>query len=266
MNALYFPEFGAAIRWYDSGKGAPVLFLPGLSMPVAPGFLAIAADPALAGRRCILLDYLGSGQSDHPSDFDYALSSHAGVIARVLEHLNLGPVDVVGHSMGGTVAIALASARPDLVARLIVAEANVDPGGGLMSLRVAQDGEDAFLTSGYRALLDDMRDKARSGAGGADRLAAGWQLADPKGLFANAKALVDLPENTFDRFVTLPMPKAFVFGALSLGSGDTPDTPNPERFADAGVATFVVPDAGHAMMLDNHAGFIDVLSKALDLA
>jgi pimeloyl-ACP methyl ester carboxylesterase len=264
VTHLYIPEYDATVRWLDIGSGAPVLLLPGLSMPVAPGFAAIAADPALAGRRCIMLDYLGSGQSDHPTGFDYALASHAEVIVRVLTHLGLGPVDMVGHSMGGTVGIQLALDHPDLVRRLVVAEGNVDPGGGMMSQRVSRDGEAAFLTAGYDHLLWSLRSKARDGAGGADRLVAGWQQADPVGLYANAKALVDLPDDYLDRFAAGPAEKHFVFGANSLGPEPTPDTPRPERLEALGITPHVIPDAGHAMMLDNHAGFVAVLAKVLE--
>ena len=245
------------------GEGAPVLFLPGLSMPVASGFAAVAADPVLAGRRCILLDYLGSGQSDHPTGFDYALASHAGVIAQVLEHLGFERLDVVGHSMGGTVGIQLALDHPDLVRRLVVAEGNVDPGGGVMSLRVSQDGEAAFLNGGYERLMESLRGKARDGAGGPDRLVAGWQQADPRGLYANAKALVDLPDDYLSRFAACPAEKHFVYGAKSLGPAPTPDTPAAERLEKLGISTHVIADAGHAMMLDNHAGFVAVLEKVL---
>ena len=263
MTHLFLPEYHATVRWYDIGSGAPVLFVPELSMPVAPGFAAVAADPALAGHRCILLDYLGSGQSDHPTGFDYALASHAGVIARVMKHLGLGPVDVVGHSMGGTIGIQLALDHPDLVRRLMVAEGNVDPGGGRMSQRISKDGEAAFLNGGCDHMLERLRSKARDGAGGADRLVAGWQQADPRGLYANAKALVDLPEDYFERFASCRTEKHFIFGANSLGPEPTPDTPSLERLEAGGITPHVIPHAGHVMMLDNHAGFVAVLKQVL---
>lgn len=263
MSFLYLPEFDASVRWYDSGQGAPIVFLPGLSMPVGQGFLAVAADPALAHRRCILIDYLGSGLSDHPTGFDYAMSSHAAVILRVLDHLDIQSVDIVGHSMGGTVGIQLALDHPSRVTSLVVGEGNVEPGGGMMSLRVSQDGEAAFLDGGYAALMSDLRAEARAGGGGPDRLVAGWQHADPKGLYANARALVDLPQDYFVQFAALPVPKTFVFGANNLGT-PTPDTPDPDRLKQHGITPAVVENAGHAMMLDNHAGFIDVLTSALN--
>jgi len=263
MSFLYLKDIDATIRWVDLGHGDPILFLPGLSLPVGSGFTAVAADPSLQGRRSILLDYLGSGQSDHPKTFDYALNSHVKTIIDVLDHLNISSIDVVGHSMGGTVGIYLAMAHPERVSRLVVGEGNVEPGGGVMSLRVSQNGEAAFLNGGCATLLEDLRAKSKMGAAGADRLVAGWQKADPRGLFANAKALVDLPDETFDQFAALPMPKTFVFGGENLNGETTPDLPNPERLERHGIRPLVVPDAGHAMMLDNHAGFMTVLKTAL---
>jgi pimeloyl-ACP methyl ester carboxylesterase len=50
------------------------------------------------------------------------VARHAADIAAVIEHLGLGPADVMGHSYGGVVALSLAKSHPDLVRRLILAE------------------------------------------------------------------------------------------------------------------------------------------------
>ncbi|MFP7672612.1 alpha/beta fold hydrolase [Marivita sp. S0852] len=266
MSFLRLDAYDATIRWLDLGAGDPILFLPGLSMPVCATFAAVAADPALHGRRCILLDYLGSGQSDTPCDFEYSLGCHVDTVIAVLDHLGISGIDVVGHSMGGTVGICLALSHPHRVRRLIVGEANVDPGGGLMSLRITEAGEDVFLASGHRALLADLRGKARLGSAGADRLAAAWQTADPRGLYRNARALVDLPKDFFDRFAALEMPKAFFLGEKSLRWGTTPDTPAPERLRSNGITPLIIPKAGHSMMLDNPSEFMGMLRSALTTA
>lgn len=262
MGFLRIEQIDATLRWLDMGSGRPLVVLAGISMPVLPGFAAVAADPALSGRRRILLDCAGAGQSDHPGRFDYSLDSHAAVVAAVLDHLGCGPADFLGHSMGGSIAIRLAAIRPDLVSRLVVAESNLFPGGGVMSSRIAGLGRAAFLRSEYADLLEELRDKARSGVGWADRLWSGWRIADPNGLFANAEGLVNLSDDFYDTFRSLPVPKTFVYGERNFGAG-APDTPDPERLKADGIAVSVIPGAGHAMMLDNHAAFVQALSTAL---
>lgn len=72
--------------------------------------------------RCLLLDMPDHGRSPWTEQFDYA-----GAAALVAEHLRggvaaQGPVHVVGHSMGGKIAMELALVDPDLVDRLVVVD------------------------------------------------------------------------------------------------------------------------------------------------
>jgi pimeloyl-ACP methyl ester carboxylesterase len=55
----------------------------------------------------------------------FGLASHAADCARVLEEAGSGPAVVVGESMGGYVAVLLAAARPDLVARLVLVDGGI---------------------------------------------------------------------------------------------------------------------------------------------
>ncbi|WP_394196122.1 alpha/beta fold hydrolase [Litoreibacter albidus] len=54
-------------------------------------------------------------------DDDHSYPALAGDLAQVIEEIG-GPVDVLGHSMGGKTAMVLAATRPDLVHKLIVAD------------------------------------------------------------------------------------------------------------------------------------------------
>lgn len=69
--------------------------------------------------RMIALDLPGHGESD-PAPGAASIEEYAAVAAEVLGALASGPVIVVGHSLGGSVAIALAARRPDLVRGLVL--------------------------------------------------------------------------------------------------------------------------------------------------
>lgn len=78
-----------------------------------------AVVPALArSRRVYALDLRGHGRSDWPGD--YSLELMQADVLRFLEALGLGPVDLIGHSMGGIVAYLLAEDHPQRVSRLIL--------------------------------------------------------------------------------------------------------------------------------------------------
>ena len=91
--------------------------------------------PALerAGHRVIAIDLLGFGGSEKPSS-GYSIEDQADLVAQALSRMRVRDATVVGHSLGGTVAGALAVQAPDLVERLVIidqAPNNDDYGDGL---------------------------------------------------------------------------------------------------------------------------------------
>lgn len=77
--------------------------------------------PMLAEYRYVLaVDLPGFGYSDRPASHNYALSSQARVVRELLERLDVTTATVVGHSMGGPIAMRLAIDAPGLVDRLIL--------------------------------------------------------------------------------------------------------------------------------------------------
>jgi len=268
MQSLYLPDHDAFIRWHQIGTGRPLICLPGLSMPAMGSFLGLATAAVFADRCFVLIDYLGSGVSDPAANFDATPQTHARSIAAVLDHLGLADCDLFGHSMGGTVGIALAMARPDLVGRLIVGEGNILDGGGAISLKIAGPGCDAFLTGGYAALVEGFRDKAIRGDARAAFFHAAWSAADAATLFGNAAGLVTLPAGFAERFFALTCPRVFLYGAFShpdATGGPSPDTPDPDLLRAHGVACLTIPDVGHGMMRDNLPAFIPVFQQALSV-
>ncbi|HEY5052263.1 MAG TPA: alpha/beta hydrolase, partial [Solirubrobacterales bacterium] len=78
--------------------------------------------PLLARRhRVIAVDLLGHGGSEKPSS-GYTVPNQAKVIAEALEKLEVSDAEVVGHSLGGGVAVALAQQSPRLVKRLVIVD------------------------------------------------------------------------------------------------------------------------------------------------
>ncbi|KOG89036.1 alpha/beta hydrolase, partial [Streptomyces varsoviensis] len=74
---------------------------------------------ALAPRhRLIALDQRGHGLSEGGGPF--STDEYAADAAALIEELGIAPLPVVGHSMGGLVAYALAAARPELVRALVI--------------------------------------------------------------------------------------------------------------------------------------------------
>jgi pimeloyl-ACP methyl ester carboxylesterase len=76
--------------------------------------------PALArDHHVIRFDLLGHGGSEKPSK-GYGMESQARLVAGALDRLGVRRAAVVGHSMGGSVATALAEQRPGLVESIVI--------------------------------------------------------------------------------------------------------------------------------------------------
>ena len=122
--------------------GARVVFLHGL-FGQGRNFTQIA-KALVPEHRSLLVDLPDHGRSAWTERFDYAT-----VADLVAAHLRAGfaadgPVDVVGHSMGGKVAMLLALRHPELVDRLVVADIAPAAGGST--------GEFAYLLDSLAAL------------------------------------------------------------------------------------------------------------------
>ena len=100
------------------GEATPLVLLHGL-FGQAQNFASVQKALA-AQRRVIALDLRNHGQSPHDAAMDYTVM--AADVAETLAALALPPVALLGHSMGGKVAMLLALTRPALLARLIVAD------------------------------------------------------------------------------------------------------------------------------------------------
>ncbi len=267
LNALSLDGRGSTIRWHEiDGAGPPLICLPGISFAAVPSFLSVITAPALAGRRAIMLDYLGSGASDPAADGRYDLAAHVEAIHAVIAALDVGPVPVIGHSMGGTLGIALARDFPDAVSVLYVGEGNVTGGGGGHSRRIAGQSLGQFITSGFDAFVDDIEADARAGSQAQAAIAHSWRRAEAVGLHGNARMLVGLDDSFFDDFLSLPHSRVFIYGAQSHPSvtGKTmPDAPDPGRLSDAGVAVETLKSAGHLLGMENPTGFAEIVAKHL---
>ena len=206
------------------------------------------AQPELRGRRAIIVDLLGHGDSDRPADFSYTLRAHAAVVAAVLDEVAVSGATLIGHSMGGSIAILLAAARPDLAGRVVVAEPNLRAGGGLYSSGIAAYTEVDFVDHGFARLVERLE----------PGFAARVRMADPVALHRSAVGLVtEVTPSVGELFAGLPQPRALLLGARSHPYAEAGE------IRAAGIPVIEVPDAGHDMMYDNPVGFASALRRAM---
>jgi pimeloyl-ACP methyl ester carboxylesterase len=118
---------GLKMYYEMHGSGRPLLLLHGGLHTIGLTFGPVL--PALATtRRVIAVEMQGHGRTAD-IDREPALEHLAGDIAALLDHLGLDRADVFGFSLGGLVALQLATARPERVDRLVLAATHYRPDG-----------------------------------------------------------------------------------------------------------------------------------------
>ncbi len=253
MKAFFWKPAAAWIRYHDlPGSEPTVVLVHGLGASAAQAFVDVCRLPPLRDRRCIDLDLLGFGHSDRPSDFSYSIEDHAASIVALLDELRLRGVTLIGHSMGGAIAIVIARTRPDLVARLVLAEANLDPVPGSVSGPVAAQSESEFVRRGHADLVRTFVAQDLVTYAGA------FQAADPAAIHRSAVSLIAPRCPTYrEMLLDLPMPRIFLVGGRHIAVPDVVWLP------EHGVPVRVIAGAGHDMMTDRPDAFAAEVGAAL---
>jgi pimeloyl-ACP methyl ester carboxylesterase len=222
-------------------------------------------------RRVVTVDVPGFGDSE-PVDEQFELGAVAERIARGLAgHGIRAPYDLVGHSLGGGVALTLACARPRLVRRLIlVAPAGLQPMPQPLSGLLAF-GADALLAVRREAaplaelrwgrrllLLGAAADGARVPAATARRLVAASASAR-----RTAPALQTITASNLRPLLEqLPAPIGVIWGQADRTLPVKRLSAITEVRPDARVVE--LRDAGHLPMVERPDAFTAALEGLLD--
>jgi pimeloyl-ACP methyl ester carboxylesterase len=109
---------GVSIHYVDRGQGPPLVLIHGLGGSICNFRYNI---PVLSQHlRVVALDLKGFGYSERPATGDYSLTAQARLVGELMDRLGIPRAAVLGHSMGGAIALRLAATWPEKVDRLIL--------------------------------------------------------------------------------------------------------------------------------------------------
>ena len=108
---------GHAFSYTDSGTGPVLLFIHGLLGSQKQW--AHLVDELDEDHRLIVPDLFGHGESAKPVG-DYSLGAHAATLRDLLDRLGIEQVTLVGHSLGGGIAMVFSYLFPERVERLVL--------------------------------------------------------------------------------------------------------------------------------------------------
>lgn len=106
------------MAYRDEGSGDPVIFLHGI--PTNSYLFRGQFDAVAAERRAIAPDMVGYGTSEMRDGFDRSIRAQEMAIRSLVDQLELGTVDFVGHDLGGGVGLRYAARTPDAIDQLVL--------------------------------------------------------------------------------------------------------------------------------------------------
>lgn len=263
-----------ALEW--SADGTPLLFLHGFSNDAHVWDLIA---PVIAPHyRVLALDQRGHGDSDRDPEGRYDHETMARDVNAALESLGIARVVIVGHSMGGRVAMRFAGLFPEKLAGLVVVDSAPDldaRGTTRISLDVQQQDWSFASVAEYERVL--QRQYAETKPELLAKLAVHWTRRradgryelklDPgfmkarQGITAEAAKAWSEQEakHLWAALAALPCPALVVRGAASdVMSAEVADKMVDDVIPKAVLET--IARAGHSVMLDNPEAFEKTLT------
>lgn len=250
------------LNFADTGLGLPLVFLHGF--PFSSGVWRNQVAAFRSSHRVITPDLRGFGDSEtHPGPVtmeEYAADLHTLLV----QQLSTGPVVLIGHSMGGYVALAFARQFPELLRGLV-----------LVSTRAGTDDEDAAAkrramaekvkAEGVGVVIEAMAPKMlAAGNQDAERIEQVRSLmasSKPEGVIGALLGMAERPDATA-MLARISVPTLVVTGA-----DDAVIPPSESEIlvnAIPGARLIVIPRAGHLVAFEKPEEFNLALKEWLD--
>ena len=254
---------GISLHAKFAGSGPPLLLLHGFTGSAAT-WCALAERLAPL-RRTIAVDLIGHGESDALADSARYTAEHcvADLLA-LLDSLGVDRFELLGYSLGGRIALQLAAAAPERVARLVLESSTAgiaDPAERLARAAADDALADAIERDGLAAFVDRWErlplwaSQAALPVEARERLRAQRLRNRPLGLANSLRGMgAGRPAPLWDRLPELGMPALLLAGAL-----DEKYCALARQMAAAmpRAQLAIIPGAGHAIHLERFDVFTD---------
>ena len=249
------------VGYREVGKGSPIVLITGYLASMdnwAPSFV----DALAAHHRVVVFDNAGVGETA-PLPGTLTISGMADQTSALISTLRLHRPAVLGWSMGGMIAQALAVRHPDQVGRLVLAATQAGNG---RSLPVPAAAAAALNSSNPLVVLSVLFPADQSAA--AQAYAAG--IVQYPGLYSAPPAVRAQQEVALDQWFAGDDPAGREVGRIRVpiliadGAEDALDpSPNAQILAHAvhGAPVLLFPDAGHAFLFQDSAQFVPILDR-----
>lgn len=251
-----------SLAYRDAGSGEPLLFLHGI--PTWSFLWRQIAPPLESTFRTIVPDFVGYGNSDRRDSFDRSIRAQEQALAGLLEQLGIDECHLVGHDIGGGVALRYA-AHTDWVDTLVLSNATAYgswPVEYITSLglpRTLDMDPDAFREQLDRAFVDGLH-RDEPAAEWLAGMPEPWLRDDGQRAFARAAVATNTNHTTEVDYGAIDADLLCLWGA---GDAEQPVEDGHRLVDDIGGEVVALEDAGHWVTEDRPDAYRERLEAFL---
>lgn len=224
--------------------------------------------------RTLIIDQRGHGETTNPGTADEY--SYEGLIADLdafLDAMDLGPVDLLGHSLGGMMAMRYTLAHPERVASLIL----MDTGPNPMPAQIGRAEREKMVAGGMADLFRlrretaDTMERAPSVVALEKRMGseAYWQRSEEKLMALDTVGFVELGEllneapSVMAELSAIGCPTTVI-----VGEEDTPFVKVSDQMVEAipGAKLALISNAAHSPQNENPEPWIEAVTRHIHRA
>jgi pimeloyl-ACP methyl ester carboxylesterase len=241
------------------GDGFPLLLVHGFTGSSLDWTDVV--EPLARGRRVVTLDHRGHGESPNTGDpVSYTFDQLVADMSRLVDRLGLERFDLLGHSMGGIVAMRYALLHPERVRSLVLMDTAAGAQAGAADMMRA--GFELVRTQGMLALYEVIQPFLGTGERAdvlRQRPRTKLEQMDPVAFTELGEELLTCP-SILEQLTTIAMPTTVIVGEKDTGLRDAADALGATI---PGAVLAVIAEAAHSPQDENRDAWLAAVEQHL---
>ncbi|MBN2365319.1 MAG: alpha/beta hydrolase [Calditrichaeota bacterium] len=237
------------------GHSKTLLYLHGLGCS-KDDFLSSAETGLLRSHTLVAFDFPGHGNSSYSTKLD--MDDLVEITNLFIEKLNLHDIVLIGHSLGGLVALLFSDRYVEKVKAFINVEGNLKDEDCFFSRQVTEVDFETFVKKTFRTQKFRLQLSKNPGF---------RKCAETFGKYNAQQAIFDYSptlvwysdsRNLIDRFISLKLPRLFIHGSENRGLTYIPE------LVLKGLPVHEIPNSNHFPQYDNPSEFYTIISTFIN--
>jgi pimeloyl-ACP methyl ester carboxylesterase len=252
-----YPDQPLEIEYFIRlGRKETILYLHGLGCS-KNDFLSATTTGNLQPYTLVAFDFPGCGNSPYPENISLGIDDLVEMTNSIVSKLSLGDLVVIGHSMGGLVALLYIQRYGEHVKGFVNVEGNLAPEDCIFSREITKHHFAEFKETTFSDLKEEL---SRSDNKGFQKYVDTLEkYSSPRAFFDYCPSLVDYSDNgnVMQRFTELRIPKIFIYGSENYWLPSIPQLQNK------GCEVVEIANSNHFPFYDNPRDYYEVIAHFL---